>query len=665
MNALEILPIPIEVRDFAVQVAIGGMCVCAMALAVAGFIRRRSEPLRYAILLTGVIGLLAVPALVGLGRTWQGALPWFAVQPEDEVVKVPAEMLPELLNRPVADPPEATVESPWIVGEIIGAGLLAFWGLGTLIGIGRLHYSLWKQCRALVGLPWRAAFWTDDLKAQLAQKLGLHRFPAVHLSPAAPMPMVIGIWRPTIVVPDPAPASWEQPQWEAVLLHEAAHIARGDHWAGLAQRVAAILYWWCPLVYLIARRLNALRENICDDCALQGTCDRFAYAELLVESAEHFLSLTAHPVPLGLLDSARGGLEARVKRLLEKEKPTMTKLTLPGKLLGAALLVAACLLTAAGTAFSGGQPPPQKKIQIKIIVDGKEIDLSDAQLWNHIEAAQRKAAEEKQIQLHQGILGGKPGQPGGAGIVVNQAAFSPDGKLVVTADGTRILVLDGKSGRIVAQADQSKADKQIKLSLIGDGQLKPDLSAGYRFLAELAQSKLDPRIEELVKQAEAIKPGSGADIRRALQALPKPGDSPKAKDPKAAKPAPLTSGLRLWDSGTGKKVIILEIDDGKVVQLVESDLKKLLEKWTRVHAEADLLKKVADEKARLIDLDKAKVDEIARVLGWFQKAKKDKASDKKSESAPNPPDLEALSRQIERLSAELRDLRKRLEAGKK
>jgi len=77
------------------------------------------------------------------------------------------------------------------------------------------------------------------------------------------------------------------------------------------------------------------------------------------------------------------------------------------------------------------------------------------------------------------------------------------------------------------------------------------------------------------------------------------------------------------------------------------------------------LKKVADEKARLIDLDKAKVDEIARVLGWFQKAKKDKASDKKSESAPNPPDLEALSRQIERLSAELRDLRKRLEAGKK
>jgi beta-lactamase regulating signal transducer with metallopeptidase domain len=641
MNALEILPIPIEARDFAVQVAIGGMCVCAMALAVAGFMRRRSEPLRYAILLTGVIGLLAVPALVGLGRACQGALPWFAAQPEDEVAKVPAETLPELLNRLVVDPLEPRAEPPSVVGEIIGASLLALWGLGTLIGTCRLFCALWKQSRALVGLPWRASFWTDDLKAQLAQKLGLHKFPAVHLSPAAPMPMVIGIWRPTIVLPDPAPASWEQPQWEAILLHEAAHIARGDHWAGLAQRVAVIGFWWCPLVHVMARRLNELRENICDDCALQGTCDRFAYAELLVESAEHFLSLTALPVPLGLLDSARGGLEARVKRLLEKEKPTMTKLSLPGKLLGAALLVAACLLTAAGTAFSGGQPPPQKKIQIKIIVDGKEIDLNDAQLWNHIEAAQRKASGEKQIQLHKGILGGKPDQPDGAGIVVHQAEYSPDGKLVVTAD--RIIVLDTKSGRIIAQADQSKPDQVVKYRLIQDGQLKPDLSAGYRLLGELSQSKLDPRIEELVKQAEAIKPGSGADIRRALQAVPKPSGAPK--DPKAVKP--LTSSLRLWDTDTGKKVIILAIEDGKVLQLGEGDLRKLLDKGLRVHIDVDVEKNKANEKALLVD--------------WLHKVSKDKVGDKKAA----PADLETLSRQLERINAELRDLRKRLEASKK
>ena len=52
----------------------------------------------------------------------------------------------------------------------------------------------------------------------------------------------------------------------------------------------------------------------------------------------------------------------------------MTRLSLTGKLLGAAFLGVACLMTMAGTALSGGQPPAPKKIQIKIIVDGKEID---------------------------------------------------------------------------------------------------------------------------------------------------------------------------------------------------------------------------------------------------------------------------------------------------
>ena len=378
MNILESMPIPIELQEFALQVAIGGLCVSAMVLAVARLMRRRSEPLRYGILLTGIIGLLAVPALVGAGRSCQLTLPWFAAAVDDEVMKVPAEMLHELLDRPAADPLPA--DSPSMVVEAVGAALLAIWVLGAIVGMGRLLHALWKQSRALAGAPWRPGFWTDERQTLLAGKLGLRRFPSVHLSPVVPMPMVIGIWRPTIVLPEPAPTTWEQPQWEAVLLHEAAHIARGDQWAALAQRIAVVLFWWCPLVYLLARRLNDLRENICDDCALQGSCDRLAYAELLVESAEHFLSLTAIPASLGLMNSARGGLEARVTRLLAKESPTMTRLSLSGKLLGAAFLMTACLLTTAGTAISGGQPPPQKKIQIKIIVDGKEIDLGDVEL---------------------------------------------------------------------------------------------------------------------------------------------------------------------------------------------------------------------------------------------------------------------------------------------
>jgi beta-lactamase regulating signal transducer with metallopeptidase domain len=629
MNALESLPIPADLQTFAVQVALGGLCVSAIALVVGRLLRHRAEPLRYGILLTGVMGLLAVPALVGLGRACQAALPEFTPPGEDEIVRVPAEMLPDVLNRPPVDPPAE--DPPPLVWQLVGAGLLALWLLGTAIGTGRLLRALYRQSRALAGVPWRAEFWTDERRALLARQLGLTRFPAVYLSPAVPMPMVIGIWRPTIVLPEPAPAAWQQPQWEAVLLHEAAHIARGDHWAVLAQRSAAILFWWCPLVHILARRLDALREHICDDCAVQGTCDRIAYAELLVDSAEHFLRLTALGAPLGLLDSARGGLEARVSRLLEKERPTMTRLSLPGKLLGAAGLVTVCLLTAAGTAFSGGQNAPPKRIQIKIIIDGKEIDLSDAHVWQQVEAAQKKAAEAQiELKVH-GAL--KPGQLGDAWKAL---AFSPDGKILATGDGKKIVMWDAGTGKLLVQGDQ----------------VKPEAKAAWRVVTQ-AEQKADPRIEELVKQAEAIKPGSGDAIRKALQTAPKPAEVRTTKEHKLVVPGP--GRVQVWGTdAAGKKVIILAIDGDKILQLNELDLHKLVDKGIQMHFKLDGAKQKIDEKA----VEKLHIE-------LLNKAVKGTGSDKKAAPMPPAPDLEALSRHIERLHAELEDLRKRLEAGKK
>src|SRR5260370_25959533 len=133
MNPLDPLLIQNEWRAFALQVAIGGACVSSLVLLVGGLMRRRSEPLRYGILLTGVIGLLAVPALVALGRICQEALPQFAAQPDDEIMRFPPEMLPALLTPPVADPPP--VEPPPAVAEFIGGGLLVLWALGTFIGV--------------------------------------------------------------------------------------------------------------------------------------------------------------------------------------------------------------------------------------------------------------------------------------------------------------------------------------------------------------------------------------------------------------------------------------------------------------------------------------------------------------------------------------------------
>jgi beta-lactamase regulating signal transducer with metallopeptidase domain len=440
MNLWESINRPSALQTFVFLMAISGVAVSGAALAAGRLLRHRSPSLRYAVLFGAVVGLLAVPVLVGVGQSLSGL---FAVTTE-ETVRVPAEQVTDLLAPPT---PPIPVEPASVVNDVASVVPVVGWAIGIAFGLLRLVRGIWTQRRAFVAVPWQPEWWTDERRRALAQKVGLRRFPEVCRSPCAPLPMVVGLWPSRIVLPESAPAPWSQPQWEAILLHEAAHIARRDAWAALAQRLAVVFFWWCPFVHHVSRRLNVLRETICDDYALEGPCDHIAYAELLVETAERLVNMRTLPVPVGLLDAARVGLEERITSLLEKEKQPMTKLSLAAKLFGAAALVAACVCITAATAFSQA-PPAQKKIQIKIIVDGKEIDLSDEVIQAVLAAQTQKASNPKALKL--------------------ERATGPT------------------------------------------WQVKPAVTVR-------SDAKPDPRIEDLVKQAEDIRPGSGAAVRKALQ----------------------------------------------------------------------------------------------------------------------------------------------------
>jgi beta-lactamase regulating signal transducer with metallopeptidase domain len=369
MNYWDAITVPGPVQGCALVLAISGAVASSLALAADRPLRQRSPALRYRVLFGGILVGLAGPALVGVGRS---LAPAFAGAAE-QTVRIPAEHALEWLGRPAPSPPRPPEEAAE-AGRIIGGVPVAVWAVGTLLGLFGVVRGLRRQRRALAGRAWRPAWWTDERRRDLAAKVGLRAFPSVWQSPLAPMPMVVGLWRPRIVLPEATPAAWGRPEWEAVLLHEAAHVARRDPLAALAQRLAVALFWWCAPMHRLSRRLDELRETVCDDYALSA-CDRFAYAALLVEAAERLVSLRTAPVPVGLLDSARGGLEERVARLLEKEEQTVVKLPLVGRLLSASAVALACLgITAA--AYSQA-PPAQQKIQIKILIDGKEVDLTD------------------------------------------------------------------------------------------------------------------------------------------------------------------------------------------------------------------------------------------------------------------------------------------------
>jgi TonB family protein len=136
------------------------------------------------------------------------------------------------------------------------------------------------------------------------------------------VPLLTGFFRPVILLPRIA-ADWPQSRRDAAIRHELAHLERNDLRFNLARAIACAVYWFHPLVWILARRMSAEQESACDDRVLRSGFDRADYADALVQTAccanRGFLP--------GCAMTSRSGVKARVVRVLSgptgKGKETM------------------------------------------------------------------------------------------------------------------------------------------------------------------------------------------------------------------------------------------------------------------------------------------------------------------------------------------------------
>ena len=88
-----------------------------------------------------------------------------------------------------------------------------------------------------------------------ATLLGVATLPPIVTSRLAREPVAIGLRRPRVVLPEGLTEAVPGDALRDILVHECAHILRGDIRVGLLQRLLGVVYWPHPLVhYLNARR---------------------------------------------------------------------------------------------------------------------------------------------------------------------------------------------------------------------------------------------------------------------------------------------------------------------------------------------------------------------------------------------------------------------------
>ena len=129
-------------------------------------------------------------------------------------------------------------------------------------------------------------------------------------------PIVIGFFKPIIVLPVSFAKSMTFEQLEPLLLHELAHIKRHDNVFYLIERIVLALYWWNPVMHYIGSRVAEERELACDDRAALKSGDQVGYAKSLLNGARHLIGQDKSVLGVAAL-RRESALSKRVKRMTD------------------------------------------------------------------------------------------------------------------------------------------------------------------------------------------------------------------------------------------------------------------------------------------------------------------------------------------------------------
>jgi beta-lactamase regulating signal transducer with metallopeptidase domain len=287
--------------SFFAEMAWKSALISAAALAFAMLLRSRAAADRASVLRIGVALLLALPLIVLFAPALE--IVAFAAP---EAPALPAAYtglsLADLGALPPA--PEPTIwddPTPLILLAYLG-GLLMVGGR-LVVGLFMLHR--WTRAARDVTCPeWQAAL--DRVRWSAGEPESIR----LMVSDLVKSPLSWGWLRPVILID---PDTLDQPEdAEAILAHEVAHIARRDWLSLMLARVAATLFWFNPLVWLLEREIVQQAEEAADLEAAQRV-DPARYAETLLSWAR-FNGM----VPANSIAPTSSALGRRVRAVLDR-----------------------------------------------------------------------------------------------------------------------------------------------------------------------------------------------------------------------------------------------------------------------------------------------------------------------------------------------------------
>ena len=223
---------------------------------------------------------------------------------------------------------------PWLVlAWLLGVFLLSLRVIGGFVRAHKLvHEGTTTVSREI-----------NEAAMRIARRLHVRAHARVLASVRAQVPMVIGMFRPIVLIPASLLSGLTLQQVEAILAHELAHVRRYDYAINVVQTIVETLFFFHPAMWWLSRRLRDEREQACDELAVT-LCggDPIFYSRVLL-TVEEWRSerISFAPAATG------GNLALRIRKLIGEED---RKLDVGPRWFAGVVTVVAVLLAGGGVA---------------------------------------------------------------------------------------------------------------------------------------------------------------------------------------------------------------------------------------------------------------------------------------------------------------------------
>jgi beta-lactamase regulating signal transducer with metallopeptidase domain len=199
--------------------------------------------------------------------------------------------------------------------------ILILWFLFFIIKSATIAGNMAYMYRARYHRVFDPSIYWQEKITSLCEKLQLKKAVLLLESGYLKVPVVIGYFKPVILMPVGLLSGIPTEQVEAVLLHELAHIKRSDYAVNFLQSIAEAVFFFNPGLLWVSSILKEERENCCDDIAIALTNNKEEFVQALISFKEHSLFQPAHAIAFS---GQKSSLLNRVMRIVYQENKTLS-----------------------------------------------------------------------------------------------------------------------------------------------------------------------------------------------------------------------------------------------------------------------------------------------------------------------------------------------------